>query len=72
MTTGTATFKDGKILTLEQVVGNANGITEVRGTSEITPEGALHVTTEYFKAGEWVPGREVTYQEHSASTVLFR
>jgi hypothetical protein len=38
MTTGTMTAKDGRIDTREKVEGDAGGVTEVRGTSEILPE----------------------------------
>jgi hypothetical protein len=72
MTTGTVTFKEGKILTHEDVVGDADGVTEVRGTCELLTEGAFHVKTEYFKKGEWVPGHEVTYREDATATVVFK
>ena len=35
MTTGTLEAKDGKFITHEDVKGDANGVTEVRSTSEI-------------------------------------
>ena len=72
MTTGTVTFKDGKILTHESVAGDANGITEVRGTSEISLEGTYRVKTEYLKGGEWGAGREVTYRQHADGKVVFK
>lgn len=71
-TTGTATFKDGKIQTHERVAGNANGITEVKGITEISTDGTFRVKTEYLKGGEWGPGREVTYREHAAGKVVFK
>jgi hypothetical protein len=71
-TTGTVTFKDGKILTHESVSGNANGVTEVKGTSEISADGTLRVKTEYLKGGEWGPGRDVTYREHASGKVVFK
>jgi hypothetical protein len=72
MTTGTVAFKDGKILTHENVAGAANGVTEVRGVSEISTAGTLQVKTEYLKNGDWVPGREVTYREYAAGKVVFK
>jgi hypothetical protein len=71
-TTGAVTFKDGKILTHERVSGDANGVTEVKGTSEISTEGTFRVKTEYLKSGEWIPGRDVTYREHAAGKVVFK
>src|SRR5436309_2306328 len=38
-TTGTMTFKDGAVLTHETVSGSAGGITEVRGTTRMLPDG---------------------------------
>jgi hypothetical protein len=72
MTTGTLQLKDGHIVTSEQVSGDADGVTEVRGTSEIQPDGKFHVKAEYFKKGEWVFGHEVTYEEDPASEVIFK
>jgi hypothetical protein len=72
MTSGTMTFKDGKIMTHEEVAGDADGITEVKGTSEIQGDGALHVKTEYLKKGEWTPGHEATYREDSTAKVVFK
>ncbi len=71
MTTGTAEFKDGKVITRETVTGNANGVTEVRATSEILPD-SFHVKSEYLKNGEWTPGHEATYREDATATVKFR
>jgi hypothetical protein len=72
MTTGTFQVKDGHFVTSEKVTGDADGVTEVRGTSEIQPDGKFHVKADYFKQGQWVPGHEVTYQEDPASEVIFK
>jgi hypothetical protein len=72
MTTGTLEVKDGHFVTSEQVTGDADGVTEVRGTSEIQPDGKFHVKAEYLKQGQWVTGHEVTYEEAPASEVLFK
>jgi hypothetical protein len=72
MTTGTMTAKDGRIDTREKVEGDAGGVTEVRGTSEILPGGKFHVKAEYLKNGQWVLGHEVTYQEDPSSQVVFK
>jgi hypothetical protein len=72
MTTGKLQLKDGHIVTSEQVSGDADGVTEVRGTSEIQPDGKFHVKAEYLKNGQWVVGHEVTYEESPASEVIFK
>lgn len=71
-TTGTMSFEDGKMLTNEKVSGSAGGVTEVRGTAEITPEGTFRMQTEYLKEAKWQPGRDVTYREDATATVKFK
>ena len=66
------TFKDGTILSHELVTGNAGGVTEVRGTFEIRPDGTMHTKTEHRKNGEWTPGRETTYREDPKASVVFK
>jgi len=72
MTTGTLEPKDGEFITHEDVKGAANGVTEVRATSEILPDGKFHVKAEYLKNGEWTPGHEATYEEAPGSKVIFK
>jgi hypothetical protein len=72
MTMGTITFTDGKIITKETVTGDSGGVTEVRGTSEILPDGSFYVKAEYLKEGTWQPGHEVTYHEAPSATVNFK
>jgi len=71
-TTGTLRYENGKIITHEVVTGSTEGITEVRSTNEIGPEGSFHVKSEYKKNGQWVPGHEVTYREDPVAKVIFR
>ena len=72
MTTGTITFKDDKWITHEEVSGSAGGVTEVRSTSGLLPDGGFHVKAEYRKNGEWTPGHEVTYREDASAKVVFK
>jgi hypothetical protein len=72
LTTGTLELKNGTIETHETIKGDAGGITEVRATTEILPEGKFHVKAEYLKNGEWALGHEVTYKEDPTSEVVFR
>ena len=71
MTTGTMSFKDGKISTHEVVKGKSN-VTEVRGETELRADGTLGVKTEYLRDGEWGAGREVVYKEDPAAKVVFK
>jgi len=71
-TTGTMTFKDGKIITHEIISGNAGGITEVRGEFEFRSDGTYHVKAEHLKDGKWSLGREATYREDSTAKVVFK
>jgi hypothetical protein len=72
MTTGTLEVKEGKFITHEDVKGNANGVTEVRATSELLPDGKFHVRAEYLKNGNWTPGHECTYQETPDAKIVFK
>ena len=72
MTVGTVSFKDGKLITHEVISGNAGGVTEVRGTSELLSSGAFRVTTEHLKDGQWQPGREATYEQDANAKVVFK
>jgi hypothetical protein len=71
-TTGTLEAKDGKFIAHEEVKGDAGGVTEVRSTSEILPDGKFHVKADYLAKGQWSLGHEVTYEESPGSKVLFK
>jgi hypothetical protein len=71
-TTGTIALQEGKFVTHEDVKGNAGGVTEVRSTSELLPDGKFHVKAEHLKDGQWMPGHEVTYEEDAAAQVVFK
>ena len=71
-TTGTMTFKDGRVTTHETVAGNAGGVTEVRGTAEIAPDGTFRMKTEYLKQDKWQPARDVVYREDATARVVFK
>ena len=72
ITMGTVVFKDGKVLTHENVTGSANGTTEVRGTSELKPDGSFYVKTEHLRNDVWEPGHQVIYKEDVSAKVIFR
>ena len=71
-TTGVMTFEGGRIVTRDQVTGNTNGITEVRSTYELRPDGTLLSKAEYLKGNAVEGGREVTYRRDDAAKVIFR
>jgi hypothetical protein len=71
-TTGTMTFKDGKFSSHETVTGSAEGVTEVKATSELRPDGTMHSKSEYLKEGKWAPGHEITYKEDPKAKVVFK
>lgn len=64
-THGTFSVEDQKLVSHEYVEGNAQGITEVKGISEITADGKLSVKTQYFVNGKWTEGRNTLYEETS-------
>jgi hypothetical protein len=72
MTKGTMSFKEGIVHTHEVVTGREGGVTEVRGQTEMRPDGTFHVKTEHLKDGVWSPGRETTYREDAAANVVFK
>jgi hypothetical protein len=71
-TIGTMRFENGKFITHELVTGSGEGITEVRGTNQINPDGSFHVKSEHLTNGQWLPGHEVTYREDASAKVVFR
>ena len=71
-TQGTVSIKDGKLLTHEDVTGNENGVTAVEATTELLPNGKMHLKARYFKKGEWTEGHEVTYELAPGEDVVFK
>ena len=71
-TTGTMQVTPNGFTTHEVVNGSSGGTTEVRATSELHPDGTLHVKSEYLKNGKWGPGHEVTYHQDPAAKVVFK
>jgi hypothetical protein len=68
---GTMTAEHGRYVATERVTGNASGVSEVKSTSHITPDGRLRVESQYFKHGTWVEGHDITYlRDENAQVVL--
>ena len=72
LTTGTLQVVNNKLVTHEDVKGEAGGVTEVRATTEILAAGSFHVKAEYLKNGQWSLGHEVTYHEDPSAEVVFK
>jgi hypothetical protein len=71
-TRGTIEIEGTKVITLEEVSRNDDGITKVKATTELLADGNLRVVTQQFKNGAWQEGRDMTYQESPSAEVLFR
>src|SRR5438067_2233234 len=64
MTTGTLEPRGGKFITHEDVKGDANGVIEVRSTSEILPDGTFHVKAEYLKTESGLRAMRLLTKKH--------
>jgi hypothetical protein len=71
-TTGTITVKDGVMESHELVKGSAGGVTEVKATHRLLPDGRLLVKSRYLKNGQWEDGRETHYVEDPTAVVRFK
>jgi hypothetical protein len=71
-TNGTAHVEEGSLVTHEYVNGNANGITEVKGTSTILPDGSMKSHAIFLQNRNWVEGHEILYHEDEAAKVIFK
>ena len=64
---------DGATFTSHEVVhGDADGITEVRATSQLLEDGTLAMVSEYLKDGAWTAGHKVVYVEAPQAEVKFK
>jgi hypothetical protein len=70
-TVGTMTAAGDSLVTLEDVVGDAGGITKVEGVWRRTAEG-LTVSSRMQAAGQWQPKRETAYRETPGAEPRFR
>jgi hypothetical protein len=71
-TSGTIKVTEGKLLTHEVVTGAAEGVTEVRSTITLHPDGTMSNQAEFLRNGKWEPGHEITYREDQQARVIFR
>ena len=70
----TSTFEfDGKrLISMEDVSGNQNGITKVKTIIQLLPDGKLKNRSKYFMNNVWVDGHEIYYQEAPDAKVVFK
>lgn len=71
-THGTMKVENGKFISHEYVTGNANGVTEVKGTGEVTADGKMISKSQYLQNGKWIDGHSAVYTEDAAAHVVFK
>jgi hypothetical protein len=71
-TSGTIEVRDRTLVTHEVVEGSAEGVTEVRATMKLQPDGSMLSASEYLKGGHWQTGHEIHYREDPSAEVVFR
>ena len=65
-------FEDNKLISIENVTGNENGITQVKAIIELLPDGELVNSSKYLMNGNWVDGHKIYYKEVPDAKVVFR
>ena len=63
---------DGKIVILEKVTGNQNGITEVKSITQLLPNGENHTKAQYLQNGKWIDGHDIYYKESPEVKIIFK
>ena len=69
---GVMTITNQTITAIEEVVGNKDGVTEVRSTYELRPDSTMLNRSQYLKNGKPSGGREVLYKEDAKAVVKFK
>lgn len=69
---GVMTISNLTLTAVEKVYGNKEGVTEVRSTYELRPDGTILNQTQYLKNGEQAGSREVVYKQDSKAEVRFK
>ena len=65
-------FEDGKLISLEDVTGNENGITKVKAIIEFLENGDLQNSSKYLMNNEWVDGHTIYYKEEPQAKIIFK
>ena len=71
-TMSTFEFDGKRLISLEDVSGNQNGITKVKTIIQLLPDGKLQNKSKYFMNNVWVDGHEIYYQEAPDEKVIFK
>ena len=71
-TKATLHFEDGKLISIEDVTGNENGITQVKAIVKFLSNGQMHTTSKYLMDGKWIDGHEIYYNEAPGEKVIFK
>jgi hypothetical protein len=71
-TEGTMTPEGEGVATHEVVHGNAGGVTEVKATFRLLPDGRMHVQARELKDGAWGAPRDVYYVATPGAVVRFK
>ena len=71
-TQATLHFEDEKLISIEDVTGNENGITQVKAIITLLPDGELINSSKYFMNGSWVDGHKIHYKEKPDAQVIFK
>jgi len=69
---GTMTVTNQTLTGLEKVLGNPDGVTEVRTTYELRSDGTVLNRAEYMKDGHVSGTREVVYRKDDKAEVRFK
>ena len=65
-------FDDEKLISIEDVIGNENGITKVKAIFQLLSNGDLPKSSKYFINDSWVDGHEIYYKEDPAAKIVFK
>lgn len=71
-TSGTMKAEGDAVISHEYVTGNQNGITEVRSTTRLLPDGKMRAEAEFLQNGKWIPGHTIVYTEDATAKVIFK
>ena len=71
-TQATIHFEDENLISIEDVTGNENGITQVKAIIEILSDGQFLNSSKYFMNGNWVDGHKIHYKEEPDAQVVFK
>src|SRR5688572_11418787 len=71
-TEGFMRMEGKKLISNEKVVGSNEGVTEVKATIELLPNGKMQAQSEFLKNGQWEPAHKILYEEAPGAEVKFR